>query len=68
MTLTHKLTQLGGGVHDSHGPVAAGVIAFPVDPALRTNYGWNPRRFKTARSSTAGTFTMSALPEGEETP
>jgi hypothetical protein len=65
VTLTDKLTQLGGGVHDSHGPVAAGVIAFPVDPALRTNYGWNPRRFKTARSSTAGTFTMSGLPEGD---
>ena len=65
VTLTDKLTHLGGGVHDSQGPVAAGVIAFPVDPALRTNYGWTPRRFRTVRSTTAGAFTMSALPEGD---
>jgi hypothetical protein len=65
VTLTNQKIEITGTVSDSNGPTAAGVIAFPADRSRWTNFGWSPTHFATARSGTAGTFSLDRLPEGD---
>jgi 5-hydroxyisourate hydrolase-like protein (transthyretin family) len=59
-----KYAELTGTVTGgSDAPTAA--LAFPVDEARWTDYGWTARRFRTARLRPDGTFTLSRLPPGE---
>jgi hypothetical protein len=64
---TDAPAELSGTVRHEAGRVdpAAGVIAFPVDPAEWTNYGDSPGKARHARPTTAGVFRMRALPPGQ---
>jgi hypothetical protein len=67
IALTARGTELVGAVvaagADSRRGVA--VIAFPVDPTLWSNYGWIPRRLRSAPVRTNGTYAFRNLPAGE---
>jgi len=67
VTLTDKATRLTGTVRDSRGAadVATTVLLFPTDRALWTDYGYVPRRLRTARPDRSGTFAIAGVPAGE---
>jgi hypothetical protein len=65
VTVTDKDTAISGTVTGAIGPGVAAVIAFPVDRARWTDYGWRPRYFRTARAGTRGQFEITSLPAGE---
>src|SRR5262245_27736104 len=65
VTLTDKKITLSGTVTNRSGPSASIVVAYPVDRAQWTNFGWNPRNFATARSSPTGAFRLEYLSAGE---
>ena len=66
LTFTDKPTELSGSARDTKGPDAlATVVLFPSDPALWLNQGQTPRRLKTARTGTDGSYRFSNLPPGE---
>ena len=65
LTLTDKATVLNGVVRDRNGPVIAAILAFPVDRDRWTQFGWNPARFRSARSAADGTYVLSDLPAGD---
>jgi hypothetical protein len=67
VTFTNAPASLSGTVRGASGPAAgeAGVIVFPVEPDRWINYGLNPVRIKTARTSTTGAFRIRALPAGD---
>lgn len=66
VTVTRAVPSVIGAVRDERGQAvtAAAVIAFPVDPARRTNYGLTPTRLKMVRTLSTGRFRL-ALPPGE---
>jgi hypothetical protein len=66
VTFTNQPASLSGTVRDAAGLVAAdaGVVIFPAEPDQWIDYGLNPRRIATARTSPAGAFRASALPAG----
>jgi hypothetical protein len=67
VTVTDVVPTLTGSVRDSRGaPVeSAVVVAFPAQPALRTNTGlWSPL-FASAPVQRNGTYRFNALPAGE---
>jgi sugar/nucleoside kinase (ribokinase family) len=41
------------------------VIVFPVAREQWTGYGLAPRRIRSVRTSTTGTYTMSGVPAGD---
>ena len=64
ITVTDKRPQLSGTV--SGAPErTAGIIAFPVDRARWTNYGWNAPQFRTTRAGSTGAFTLQLNAAGE---
>ncbi len=65
VTLTDKHAEVTGTVRDSRGPVAAAVIAFPIERERWVNYGWSPTRLRSARSGSTGAYQLQSLPEGE---
>jgi hypothetical protein len=65
LTLTDKRVELNGMVHGDQGPAAATVIAFPVDRERWMNFGWRVTWIASARSSSAGSYRIQELPEGE---
>jgi hypothetical protein len=65
VTLTDKVARLRGIVRDRNGPAIAAVLAFPADRDRWTLFGWNPARFRSARSGSDGTYELTDLPAGE---
>jgi hypothetical protein len=64
ITVTDKRQEIRGVVSSSPGRTA-GVIAFPVDRAFWTNYGWDARHFFTTRAGSTGAFTLKPYIAGE---
>ncbi len=65
VTLTDKFAQMTGVVRDDRGPVAATVIAFPVERDRWRGYGWTPRLLQSAPAASDGSYRLKELPEGE---
>jgi hypothetical protein len=65
ITLTDKKISLNGTVRDNGEPKPSAVIAFPADRERWTNYGWGAARFRTARTSQAGTYVLDGMPDGD---
>jgi hypothetical protein len=65
ITLTTKIIGLTGTVRGATSPVAAAVIAFPVDRARWINFGPEPERIQSRSADSAGAFDISGLPEGD---
>jgi protocatechuate 3,4-dioxygenase beta subunit len=66
VTFTDKPTELSGTARDTKGPdTLATVVLFPSDPASWLNQGQTPRRLKTARTGTDGSYRFTSLPPGE---
>jgi protocatechuate 3,4-dioxygenase beta subunit len=67
VTFTDRISSLSGTVRNAQGGVddSAAVLVFPLDVQAWANYGFNPRRMRSARTSTKGLFSFSALPAGE---
>jgi hypothetical protein len=64
ITVTNKRQVIGGVVTGAPGRTA-GVIAFPVDRSLWTNFGWDARHFYTTRAGSTGAFTLRPSTGGE---
>jgi hypothetical protein len=41
------------------------VVLFPADPSEWSDFGLNPRRFRSVRPTNDGTYTFNALPAGD---
>lgn len=65
VTITDRKITVKGTVSGPNGPSGAAVIAFPVDRARWTNFGWSAMLFRTARSGSNGSYEMDRLVEGE---
>jgi hypothetical protein len=67
ITFTNRPAELGGTVHGQSGPADTGatVLIFPTDPGTWSNYGLNPRRMRSVRVATDGTYTVRERPAGE---
>jgi hypothetical protein len=65
ITLTGRAAEILGVVRDRGVGVPAAVIAFPVDRARWTNYGVQPRIFRTTRAGATGTYRISGVVAGE---
>jgi hypothetical protein len=65
VTVTDKTTEIAGTVVGLRGRAHAAVIAFPVDQARWTDFGWSPSWFRTARARSEGSFQLQYLPAGE---
>src|SRR5207248_840213 len=54
-------------VRDGEGrpDAAAAILIFPADETEWTDVGLNPPRLRSTRPTSAGSFTMDALPQGE---
>ena len=67
VTFIDHPTRLTGTAHTSDGNVDpdAVVVAFPVDSAAWSDYGFNPRRVRATHASRNGTYTLVGLPSGE---
>ena len=64
ITVTDKRPQVSGTVTGAP-ERTAGIIAFPVDRARWTNYGWNAPQFRTTRAGSTGAFTLQLNAAGE---
>ena len=64
ITLTDRASTISGVVRGPQGDVddAGVVIAFPTDARLWQDYGSNPRRLKTARTSPKGVYSRAQPP------
>jgi hypothetical protein len=67
LEFTDRWTGLQGTVRDARAQPdgEATVFAFPYDPSEWTAYGPSPRRLRTARTSSAGTYAIDPLPPGD---
>jgi hypothetical protein len=67
LEFTDRWTGLQGTVRGGRAQPdsEATVLVFPYDPADWTAYGPTPRRLRTVRTSTAGTYTVDPLPAGD---
>ncbi len=67
VTFTDRPTELGGTVHGQTGATDgdATVLIFPTDGAMWRNYGQNPRRLRSLRTSQSGAYSIRGLPAGE---
>ena len=65
--VNRPLATLSGTVRDDHGAAqpATVVLVFPTDHSLWTDSGPLARRFRIARPTQAGAFTVGGLPAGE---
>jgi hypothetical protein len=64
ITFTDRWSGLGGSVQGA-GAGGATVLVFPTDSQRWINYGSNPRRLKSVRSTPQATFSIGSLPPGE---
>jgi hypothetical protein len=67
ITFSDRWSHLRGSVTTSRGvpdPDAV-VLLFPTDTRQWPHAAMNPRRFKSARVTTSGEYTLSSVPEGE---
>jgi hypothetical protein len=66
VTFTDRLTELSGAARDAKGPDStATVFVFPGDTKLWTDHGPAPRRFRSARVGSDGSYRIPSLPAGE---
>jgi hypothetical protein len=67
ITLTDRASSISGLVRDARGvpDSNATVFIFPADRALWVNTTANPRRLRSLRVSTRGTYDIGPLPAGE---
>jgi hypothetical protein len=65
ITLVNKTIELSGTVSGHDAATPAGVIAFPVDRARWTDYGWDPTMIISKSLDSAGAFVVTGLPEGD---
>jgi hypothetical protein len=67
ITLTDRAGSISGSVRDERGrsDSNATVIIFPGDRALWVNTTASPRRLRSTRVSTRGTYEIAPLPAGE---
>jgi hypothetical protein len=67
VTLSDRAPKLSGTVrgHDRSPVTDAAVIVFPVQPDQWSNYGFAPATIVSARTSTAGVYSVSSLPAGD---
>jgi hypothetical protein len=66
ITVTSRTTELAGVVTGrADVNTGAAVIAFPTDPRLWANYGWRPRRIRSATVQVDGTYSIPNLPAGD---
>jgi hypothetical protein len=67
ITVTNALPTLSGVVRDRDGAPAPGsvVIAFPIDRAQWTGYGFFPDRIKTVVAGSSGAYRFGNLPAGD---
>jgi hypothetical protein len=68
ITLTDRTGSISGSVRDGRGGGAdpnAAVLVFPASSALWLDTSANPRRLKSTRVSTRGTYQIDNLPAGD---
>jgi hypothetical protein len=65
VTMTNKRQEIRGVASGGPASRPMGVIAFPADRALWSNYGWDARRFSTTRVGSSGAFRLQKLPAGD---
>jgi hypothetical protein len=66
VTFTDKATELSGAVRDSQGPdAAATVLVFPAQAGQWVDYGQAPRRLRSARAGSDGSYHIPNLPAGD---
>jgi protocatechuate 3,4-dioxygenase beta subunit len=67
VTFTDRPAKVTGIVRGAGGnpDPAALVVAFPADAAQWKDYGLNPRRFRSARATKSGSYTLNVLPPGD---
>jgi hypothetical protein len=67
ITYTDRPTKLSGVARtkDGNPDTEALIVVFPSDPAGWTDVGTNPRRVRSTRPTSNGTYTFNALPAGE---
>jgi hypothetical protein len=65
LTLTDRIPKLSGNVDGLDPSKPAAVIAFPVDPNLRSRYGLTPIRIRSVGVTTTGRYEFANLPAGE---
>jgi uncharacterized protein (DUF2141 family) len=64
---TDRWSGLSGTVRSTRGDgdSEATVVIFPADAEKWTNYGTNPRRVRSARTSKTGEYKITSLPPGD---
>jgi carboxypeptidase family protein len=68
ITLTDHVASLSGAIRDARNNTAdpnGVVLVFPSDRSRWTDTGASPRRFRSSRVSTRGTFQIDNLPAGD---
>jgi hypothetical protein len=66
VNFTDRVTELSGATRDAKGPDStATVFVFPGDPRQWTDHGPSPRRFRTVRVGSDGSYRIPNLPAGE---
>jgi Carboxypeptidase regulatory-like domain len=66
VTFTDKPTELSGAVRDSQGPDgSATVLVFPAQAGQWVDYGQTPRRLRSARAGSDGSYHIPNLPPGD---
>ena len=67
VTFSDQTSALSGNVKNADGAPdsAAAVVVFPADNRSWENYGSNPRRMRTVRTTKTGAYTIPALPAGD---
>jgi hypothetical protein len=67
ITFSDRAASIAGSVRNPQGgpDTDAAVIVFPADNQAWANYGLNPRRMRSARTTAKGSFTFGTMPPGE---
>ena len=67
VTFADTATALSGIVKSADGVAddSSAVVVFPADSRAWVDYGLNPRRVRTARTTKTGLYTLNALPPGD---
>jgi uncharacterized protein (DUF2141 family) len=67
ITFTDRPTRLSGVARTPGGNADpdALIVVFPADSSGWTDYGLNPRRMRSARTTKNGSYTFSGLPAGD---
>jgi len=67
ITFTDRPTKLTGVARSGEGNADpdALIVVFPADSAAWTDYGLNPRRVRSTRTTKSGAYTFTGLPAGD---